>query len=369
MRVMTDELRPDERVSAALRRLYRAYGYQPYRVNKFEEYELYMHNKSFLTSEQILAFCDTDGRLLALKPDVTLSVVKNTRDSDGPMKLFYSENVYRVPRAGYGFAEIMQTGVELMGRVDAYAMGEVLMLAARSLEAIGGEFALDIADLSIIEGVLEGEALGEGERRQLLALISQKNLHGLTALCGELGVREQTRAWLSALITEYGPLQETLARLEALALPQACARGLHDLRAVAQLLDAFGVSRVNLDFSVVNDMNYYNGLVFSGFIDGIPGGVLSGGRYDRLMEKMGRTSQAIGFAVYLDQLDRLAPAVREPDVDTLLLYDEEAQAAEAATAAQALIARGERVRVQLGEAPARLRCRRVVRLGEGGGEQ
>ena len=119
MRVMTDELRPDERVSAALRRLYRAYGYRPYKVNKFEEYELYMRNKSFLTSEQILAFCDTDGRLMALKPDVTLSVVKNTRDSDGPLKLFYSENVYRVPRAGYGFREIMQTGVELIGRVDA----------------------------------------------------------------------------------------------------------------------------------------------------------------------------------------------------------------------------------------------------------
>ena len=369
MRVMTDELRLEERVSIALRRLYRAYGYQPYRVNRFEEYELYMHNKSFLTSEQVLAFCDTDGRLLALKPDVTLSVVKNTRDSDGPMKVFYSESVYRVPRAGYGFAEIMQTGVELIGRVDAYAMGEVLMLAARSLEAISGEYALDIADLSITEGILSGESLGEGEKRELLTLISQKNLHGLTALCDSLGVSGQTRAWLGALITEYGPLRETLARIEALGLPPACAQGLADLRAVAELLSAFGVERVNLDFSVVNDMNYYNGLVFSGFIDGIPGGVLSGGRYDRLMEKMGRTSEAIGFAVYLDQLERFAPAAREPDVGTLLLYEEDAQAAAAVRAAQALIARGERVRVQRGEAPQRLRCRRVVRLGEGDGEQ
>ncbi len=369
MHVMTDELRLEERVSIALRRLYRAYGYQPYRVNRFEEYELYMRNKSFLTSEQILAFCDTDGRLLALKPDVTLSIVKNTRDSDGPMKVFYSESVYRVPRAGYGFAEIMQTGVELIGRVDAYAMGEVLMLAARSLAAISGEYALDIADLSITEGVLSGEAISEGGKRQLLTLISQKNLHGLTALCDSLGVSVQTRTWLAALITEYGPLRETLTRMEALGLPPSCAQGLADLRAVAELLDAFGIDRVNLDFSVVNDMNYYNGLVFGGFIDGIPGGVLSGGRYDRLMEKMGRTSEAIGFAVYLDQLERFAPAAREPDVDTLLLYEDDAQAAGAARAAQALIARGERVRVQRGEAPQRLRCRRVVHLGEEGGEQ
>ena len=367
MRVMTDELRPDERVSIALRRLYRAYGYRPYKVNKFEEYELYMRNKSFLTSEQILAFCDTDGRLMALKPDVTLSVVKNTRDSDGPLKLFYSENVYRVPRAGYGFCEIMQTGVELIGRVDAYAMGEVLMLAARSLAAVSGEYALDIADLNITEGILSGEPLGDGEKSELLAFISQKNLHGLMALCDRLGVSDAARGWLSALITEYGPLRETLPRFEALGLPEACRRGLEDLRAVCGMLEAFGIERVNLDFSVVNDMNYYNGLVFSGFIDGVASAVLSGGRYDRLMEKMGRASEAIGFAVYLDQLEQFAKRAQELDVDTLLLYDGDDQVQEAARAAQALIARGECVRVQRGAAVG-MRCRRVIRMGKGSGE-
>ena len=75
--------RPDEAASLRLRKLYRRHGYLPYRMSKFEPYELYLRNKRFLLSEDILTFTDTDGRLMALKPDVTLSIVKNTRETAG----------------------------------------------------------------------------------------------------------------------------------------------------------------------------------------------------------------------------------------------------------------------------------------------
>ena len=52
-------------------------------------------------------------------------------------------------------------------------------------------------------------------------------------------------------------------------------------------------------------MNYYNGIVFKGFVQGVPVGVLSGGRYDRLMERVNKKAGAIGFAVYLDEVDRI----------------------------------------------------------------
>ena len=73
--------RPDERAGLLLRELYHQHGYQSYRMSKFEPYDLYARNKSFLVSENILTFTDTDGRLMALKPDVTLSIIKNIRPS------------------------------------------------------------------------------------------------------------------------------------------------------------------------------------------------------------------------------------------------------------------------------------------------
>ena len=91
-------LRADERISMQLRQMYRQYGYLPYKVTQFEEYDLYMRNKRFLMSENVLAFSDMDGKLMAMKPDVTLSIIKNTSDSADMTKVCYAERVYRVPR-------------------------------------------------------------------------------------------------------------------------------------------------------------------------------------------------------------------------------------------------------------------------------
>ncbi|MBR4872505.1 MAG: ATP phosphoribosyltransferase regulatory subunit, partial [Clostridia bacterium] len=103
----------DERALYELRSLYRRYGYAQYKMSKFEEYDLYVRNKSFLLSDHVITFTDTDGKLMALKPDVTLSIVKNSKDrTDGVRKVYYNENVYRVPKGDISFREIMQTGLE-----------------------------------------------------------------------------------------------------------------------------------------------------------------------------------------------------------------------------------------------------------------
>ena len=99
--------RPDERAGLLLRELYRRHGYQSYRMSKFEPYDLYARNKSFLVSENILTFTDTDGRLMALKPDVTLSIIKNIQPSGQALeKVYYHENVYRTSPAAAGYREI-----------------------------------------------------------------------------------------------------------------------------------------------------------------------------------------------------------------------------------------------------------------------
>ena len=109
MTIDTAILTNEEKISFALRSLYHRRGFVPYRMSKFEEYELYMKNKDFLRSPQVITFTDTNGKLMALKPDVTLSIVRSYRHIPGQtQKLYYDENVYRVSESAGAFREIRQ---------------------------------------------------------------------------------------------------------------------------------------------------------------------------------------------------------------------------------------------------------------------
>ena len=89
MIISDNVFRQDERAIYKLRELYSAYGYNHYKVSKFEEYDLYAKNKSFLVSENLLTFTDTNGKLMALKPDITLSIIKNAvANDDASYKLY-----------------------------------------------------------------------------------------------------------------------------------------------------------------------------------------------------------------------------------------------------------------------------------------
>ena len=126
-------LKNDEKIIFNLRSLYSKYGYSQFKMSKFEEYDMYVSNKDFLISDNVITFTDTNGKLMALKPDVTLSIIKNAKDIEGYVqKLYYNENVYRVSKGTDSFKEIMQVGLECIGDIDEYSICEVLLLAAKS---------------------------------------------------------------------------------------------------------------------------------------------------------------------------------------------------------------------------------------------
>ena len=359
------QINTQERVMHALRGLYQSYGYQPFKVNKFEEYDLYAQNKKFLTCQQVLTFSDTDGRLMALKPDVTLSIVKNTTDAPGLRKVFYNETVYRVPGDGEGFREIPQTGLECIGALDGYAVGEVVMLAARSLETISSRYVLDVSHVGVVSGILAAAGVGQEGHARIFEAVAARNTHALRGLCAELGVSPEQTALLQQLVSLYGPLDEMLRAVEPLPLPAESRAAVQELRALAGQLALYGLDTVRLDFSLVNDVDYYNGIVFRGFLDGVAAGVLSGGRYDRLMTRMGKRGGAIGFAVYLDRLERFQEERAAYDVDTLVVYTADSDVPLAIRTAEALVRRGAAVRVERA-APAGLTFRQklTVRGGE-----
>ncbi len=323
--------------------IYRSRGYMPYTMSKFEEYELYLRNKDFLISDRVLTFTDTDGKLMALKPDVTLSIIKNVPNSRGVQKVFYRENVYRPGKSDQGFREIMQVGLECMGQVDDYCVLEVLLLAVRSLQTIGRNCVLDISHMGLLSRLMDRCGLWGTARDEALKAVSSKNIHELRRVCEDVDAPWEPLAQIADLC---GSPRLVMPRVE-----QVFA-GDPELEQFKNLLDAMtqcGADCVNVDFSVVNDMSYYNGIVFRGFVEGVPTGVLSGGEYDGLMSKMKRNGKAIGFALYPDLLERLSVDSQQTEVDAVLLYPEDTSLTAVAKAVQFLAEQGITVFAKAGD--------------------
>ncbi len=357
-------LRNEEKASLALRALYAAYGYAPFKMSKFEEYELYLRNKNFLISDQIITFTDTSGKLMALKPDVTLSIVKNAKDTpDSLYKVYYNESVYRVSGRSASFCEIMQTGLEAIGDVDTYCLAEVITLAAKSLEALSADSVLTLSDLDVLSAAIRLTGVSASKEKALFKLIGEKNSHGIDALLTEEGLDCGKGSVIKALLDCYGTPREVFLTLASFDLPDEVKAPLASLEALLSSVDS---DKLCIDFSAVSDARYYNGVVFQGFVKGVPSAILSGGRYDKLMSRMGRASRGVGFAVYLDLLEELDRSSPDFDYDTVVLYESDADCATVTDTVKCLIEKGETV-LAAKALPQKKRYRRVLKINRDGG--
>ncbi len=357
-------LKTEEKAIFSLRTLYSKYGYLPFKMSKFEEYELYMRNKDFLVSDRVISFNDTNGKLLALKPDVTLSIIKNGEDSPNTkQKVYYDENVYRVSENTNQFKEIMQTGIECIGDIDIYDIYEVLSLAAKSLSLISGEFFIEVSHLGILSEILGSVSSDNRFKDEALKLISQKNSHDLRRLCQSFSVSESDAELLCSLVSVYGERNSVISKLKELLKGRDCL-ALIELEIISQMIEKNAESdRIIFDFSVVSDMNYYNGIVFKGFVSGISESVLKGGQYDNLMRKFKRNSRAVGFAIYLDLLERLNESKNGVDVDIVLLYNDKVSEKYVCERVCSLINEGKTVSAEK-SIPERLKYKEIIDLRE-----
>ena len=315
-------LQPKERASFALRALYEAAGCRKYHMGRFEEYGLYQENRSFLSSEQVITFTDLDGRLLALKPDVTLSIAKTAQPAPGEtLCYYYHENVYRPSAESHTFKEISQMGLEMLGAVGEAQVQQAVCLAARSLDALGAEWVLEVSHMGYLFGLFDALGVPDAARAKLLEKLREKNAHELRAAAGAAGLADAAADILCSVLSLCGSYADTLAKAAALCRNDAMRAAVAELEALAVPLEKAG-GVIRLDMTLAGEMEYYNGLVFQGYLKALPRPLLKGGRYDLLMQKFTPGAGAIGFAVYLDELDRLSaplPPVQKNSTDRVRL--------------------------------------------------
>ena len=306
-----------------IRKIYDSYGYKKISLPSFEEYDLYNENKDFI-DRNVLTVMSPNGKLLALRPDITLSVAKKVSKDQSLKysKIYYQENTYNLTKY-VGYEEDEQLGIELIGKESTFLDFEIINLAVKSLDIINKKSMIVLSHAGFISSVFENFDLEYEIKEQILDCINRKNSHDIQKI---LKRNEHISENVKKLIYKIPELSGNLENIEKELLKYEIndntKKILSELKQLNSLLMKFyKKSKIIFDFSVVKHLNYYNGIILQGYIEGFPNVILTGGRYDKLFEKFGVDTGAVGFAILTDGLKGYYKDTDKKDFEVLIAYD------------------------------------------------
>lgn len=310
MLIDTTKLQKDEQVFLEMQQLFESKGYSLYKMRRFEEYSLYLENRRFLNGENVITFNDTQGKLMAIKPDVTLSIVKNARSEKGNQKVYYRESVYRFDQAASSFKEINQLGLEYIGEITLDDMGTICYLAEQALSVIDNKFVFAISHMGIVTGIIEAMGISEENREEVIKAIKSRNFGQLEEIGKKNGTSKSILQKIKGIFDAPTDYKEALNALKSAMFNNDIKNAVEELEKVYENISKISKGdNIRLDFTIINDIAYYNGIIFQGFVSKLPRAILSGGRYDKLLEKFNKGKGAMGFALSLSDLAAYNPTV------------------------------------------------------------
>ncbi|WP_455045515.1 ATP phosphoribosyltransferase regulatory subunit [Leptotrichia trevisanii] len=306
-----------------IRKMYDSYGYKKISLPSFEEYDLYNENKDFI-DRNVLTVMSPNGKLLALRPDITLSVAKKVSKDQSLKysKIYYQENTYNLTKY-VGYEEDEQLGIELIGKESTFLDFEIINLAVKSLDIINKKSMIILSHAGFISSIFENFDLEYEIKEQILDCINRKNSHDIQKI---LKRNEHISENVKKLICKIPELSGNLENIEKELLKYEIngntKKILSELKQLNSLLLKFHKkSKIIFDFSIVKNLNYYNGIILQGYIENFPNIILTGGRYDKLFEKFGVDTGAVGFAILTDGLKGYYKDTDKKDFEVLIAYD------------------------------------------------
>ena len=308
-------------VQSALVELFRRRGYTEVITPEVEFYDLFVQSGDPIPQESMLKIIDRSGKIMVMRPDCTAPIARvaatKLKSLPLPQRLYYDQTVFRSGQAHEGgSSEIAQCGVEMIGAVGEKADLEMIALAVDALRCCGVErFHIEVGHAGFYRAMAGRMNMPQNELERMRAAIEGKNYALLNDLL-EPYRGQDAYAALRRLPYLFGGV-EVLDEAERLAGP---CDSLNHLRRLYEELSAAGYGGfVRFDLGLVHRLDYYTGVVFRGYLEGAGATVLSGGRYDRLMEKFGRKAEATGFAVDVDAVGACLP-VEPARLETVIHY-------------------------------------------------
>ena len=327
------------------------YGYQDIQTPTFEYYDVFREEIGSTSTQELYKFFDRDGNILALRPDITPSVARAAatlfEQEDFPIRLCYAGNTFINHSSYQGrLKENTQLGAELIGLDSVEADAEMIAMVVDGLKKSGlTEFQVSIGHADYIRSLMAAADLDEEESREIRSLITNRNYFGVEELLDGRDVKEPVRQAFHILPELVGG-PEILDQALQCAPDEDARLGVKRLQDIFRLLELYGAEdHITFDLSMSGNYGYYTGVIFRAYTYGTGDAIVRGGRYDHLLEKFGKSTPSIGFAIIVDELMSALSRQKIP-TDTvhhnLIVYTEAAED-EAITLARAFRAKGRNI--------------------------
>lgn len=321
--ILFEDCAARRQVEEKIKALFESRGFTEVITPGIEFYDVFSSDAHGLPQETMYKLVDGKGRLLALKPDLTMPIARlaatRLREQTRPLRLYYNQNIYTITPALTGRShEIPQIGVEIIGAAGRRTDLEVLVLALDALQCCGLEdFRLEIGHIGFFNTLIQKLNLEEDQSEEIRTLIQNKNYPALNDMLDRLDDKKTAES-LKRLPALFGGEEVLDEAAQTLDCPEL-APYLEALRSLYQALSGLGLGeRVSLDLGIVNRTDYYTGIVFKGYIEGLGATALQGGRYDTLLADYGPDEPAVGFSLNVDAVAKVLlpgqPQTPAPDV-------------------------------------------------------
>ena len=307
--ILIDESRKRTILQERLLHYMQSCGFNRIETPLFEYYELFSGDISPVDDESIIKTIDRDGRVVVLRPDMTIPTVRvvatKLKGQQKPLKLFYMGNVYRADKKSRGAGrEFCQVGAEIYGSSGKWLDLEIIGMAKESFrEAFVTDYKIDIGHVGIIKGIFEELTLSEEKKTYIIDLISKKNLVELEKEVSTLSIGSRYKEIICKLPLFFGRPEDIFKSIDEIIINDTVRESADYLFEVCEKSRDMGLdSNLIIDVGMTGNMKYYTGLIFKAYAQGTSEVVISGGRYDDLLGELGVNTTAAGFAIYLDSM-------------------------------------------------------------------
>ncbi|GAA0321045.1 ATP phosphoribosyltransferase regulatory subunit [Oceanobacillus oncorhynchi subsp. oncorhynchi] len=287
------------------------FGYQQVETPVFENYDLYNDVQGTVNTADMLKLIDPSGKVLVLRPDATIPIARhytNLQEEVATGRLSYVLDIFRSTTEERSRT---QAGVELFGERTPEADAELIALAVTSLKELEiPSFKIEIGHAAFYKELLREADLDTMQQKELDQYIQSKNISEIVPFLKDLGLEAALIEKLRKIPMLYGDASFVIDEAENIISSDKMREELDYVSRVYQLLQDYQVdSYISINLGLINHMNYYSGIIFQGFAEGLGQPIMMGGRYDYLTRSFHQETPAIGFAFEVDLLVNLLPSV------------------------------------------------------------
>ncbi|MES5895124.1 MULTISPECIES: ATP phosphoribosyltransferase regulatory subunit [unclassified Bacillus cereus group] len=320
-----------EEVEQKLRRTFLDRGYEEIRTPTIEFYDVFAFQNRPIDEEKIYKFFDEKGRIIVLRPDMTIPLARviGTQRWDTPLKVTYSGNVFRANESLSGkYNEMVQSGIEIIGIDNVRAEIECVISVMQALQKLKVQsFTIEIGQVQLYKCIVKKLSIHDEEESVLRAYIESKNYAGLSNFIEEkkLDRSDETVRLLERLPRLFGSL-DVIEEAEKLASSNEMKMAIARVKEIYETIEQLGYgSYISIDLGMVQHLDYYTGVIFKGYIYEIGEEIISGGRYDELIGNFGEMMPAVGLAVQVNQIVKALQEQQEPykrkRIDIMIHYE------------------------------------------------